>query len=206
MKTDPFVVPLVLALSLACALAVHAETGTLSGKKLIEYGWDVPTIEYVADNLAAMEARPFDGLIFKLSGGRNVLEPQADPVDRFQDDLSVAPRVSWNKFTDNFVLMLSASEQDWFSDEHWEHITRRAAQMAHVARLAGCVGVCFDPEPYGTTPWSYLKAAHRKDKSFAEYQAMAHERGTEFIRAIESELPAPKVLTFFLDSVFRDLL
>ncbi len=206
MKSDWFGVFLVLVVVMAGSPAVHTQVGPLSGKKLIEYGWDVPTLEYVADNLAAMEARPFDGIIFELSGGKNVLEPQADPADRFQDDLNVAPRVSGDSFTDNFVLMLSASDQDWFSDEHWEHITRRAAQMAHVARLAGCVGVCFDPEPYGTTPWSYLKAVHRKDRTFAEYQAMARERGAQFIRAIESELPAPKVLTFFLNSVFRDLL
>ena len=102
--------------------------------------------------------------------------------------------------------MLSASDQDWFSDEHWEHIACRAEQMARVARLAHCVGVCFDPEPYGTTPWSYLEAAHRESKTFAEYQGVVRERGAQFVRAIESEMPAPKVLTFFLHSVFRDLL
>ena len=165
MKTDWFVVFLVLLVSVAGPRAVHAEAGPLSGKKLIEYGWDVPTLEYVAHNLAAMEARPFDGVIFTLSGGKNVLEPQADPADRFQDDLKVAPRVSWNNFTDNFVLMLSASDQDWFSDEHWELIARRAAQMTRVARLAGCVGVCFDPEPYGTTPWSYLEAGAQGEQN-----------------------------------------
>jgi len=206
MRLDRFFVILALVASVASVLTSHAEGGPSSGKKLIEYGWDVPTLEYVAENLPAMEKRPFDGIVFKLSGGKNVLEPQADPVDRFQDDLSVAPRVSWDRLTDNFVLMLSASDQDWFSDEHWEHIAQRAAQMAHVARLARCVGVCFDPEPYGTTPWSYLKAAHRENKTFAEYQAMVRERGAQFIQAIESELPAPKVLTFFLNSVFRDLL
>ena len=97
-----FVIPALVA-SMAGILTAHAEAGASSGKKIIEYGWDVPTLEYVADNLAAMEARPFDGLVFKLSGGKNVLEPQADPEGRFQDDLNVAPRVSWDNFTDNFV-------------------------------------------------------------------------------------------------------
>ena len=176
-KADWFAMLLAAALSVAGSCAVCAEAGPSSGKKLIEYGWDVPTLEYVADNLSAMEDRPFDGIIFKLSGGSNVLEPQADPAGRFLSDLNVAPRVSRNTFTDNFVLMWSASDQDWFSDGHWEHITRRAAQMAHVARLAGCVGVCFDPEPYGTTPWSYLQAVNREEKTFAEYQAMGARAG-----------------------------
>ena len=206
MKADQLFLLLALAASATGILSDHAEAGPSSGKKLIEYGWDVPTLEYVADNISTMEERPFDGVIFKLSGGMNVLDPKADPADRFQEDLNAAPRVSWRTFTDNFVLMLSASDQDWFSDEHWEHITQRAAKMARVARLARCVGLCFDPEPYGTTPWSYLKAVHRESKSFEEYQAMVRERGAQFIGAIESEMPEPKVLTFFLHSVFKDLL
>ena len=205
-KTGCFAMLFAAGFSVAASCAGHAAAEPLSGKKLIEYGWDVPTLAYVAENLSAMEKRPFDGIIFKLSGGKNVLAPEADPPDRFQDDLNAASRISWNNFTDNFLLMLSASDQDWFSDEAWEHITGRAAQMARVARRAGCAGVCFDPEPYGTTPWSYLKATHKQAKSFAEYQAMVRARGGQFIRALESELPQPTILTFFLYSVFRDLL
>src|SRR5438105_8671968 len=43
----------------------------LRGKKLIEYGWDVPTPAQMRDEISAMEKRPFDGLIFRLSGGQN---------------------------------------------------------------------------------------------------------------------------------------
>jgi hypothetical protein len=205
MKRNRFVIWPVFVLAAAAAFAADREE-TSSGKKIIEYGWDVPTLEYIADNISAMEQRPFDGIIFKLAGGNNVLEPQADGEGRFEADLKAAPRVSWNAFTDNFVLMLAASDQDWFSDAHWENITRRAARMACIGRHARCKGVCFDPEPYGTNPWSYLTAAHVREKTFAEYRAMARRRGAQFIMAIERELPAPKVLTFFLLSTFRDLM
>ena len=70
------------------------------------------------------------------------------------------------------------------------------------ARLARCVGVCFDAEPYGANPWAYTRAAHRGTKSFGEYEAIVRRRGGQFVRAIESELPKPKILTFFQLSLF----
>ena len=33
-------------------------------KKLIEFGWDVPSPEFVRDHIREMETRPFDGVIF----------------------------------------------------------------------------------------------------------------------------------------------
>ncbi len=37
-------------------------------KKLIEYGWDVPTPAYVKEHIQEMEKRPFDGVIMRLAG------------------------------------------------------------------------------------------------------------------------------------------
>ncbi len=184
----------------------YAESASPAGKKLIEYGWGVPTLPYLAEHAPALEERPFDGIVFKLAGGSKVLEPQRDTGARFENDWEAAGQVTWGRFTDNFVLMHAASQQDWFSDEDWENIARRAARMAQIARQAGCVGVCFDPEPYGPNPWSYLKAAHKTTKTFTQYKDIARIRGTQFMQAIESEMPAPKVLTLFLHSVLSDLL
>ena len=142
------------------------------------------------------QAKPFDGLIFRLKGGNQVFDPQPWESSRFAEDYTILPTINWGSFTDNFIIMFAASDQDWFSDDHWAAITNNARLIARAARLAGCVGVCFDAEPYGTNPWVYSGAAHYETKSFAEYEAIVRQRGAEFIQAIEKELPAPKILTF----------
>ena len=172
-----------------------------SGKKLIEYGWDVPVPEYIEGHIREMEQRPFDGIIFKLQGGNNVFDPVVWDKARYQRDFEALPLIQWQKFTDNFILMLAASNQDWFNDAHWKAIEKNTRLIARAARLSHCTGICFDAEPYGVNPWTYTKAVHRDAKSFTAYQVIARKRGAQFIQAIEKELPNPTLLTFFLDSV-----
>ncbi len=200
-------IPLVFA---GLALGWNARGATRDGnaaldKKLIEYGWDVPFVDFVRDHIREMEKLPFDGLIFKLRGGGRVFTPKEWTQKRFAADYAAAKAVHWKKFTDNFVIMWAASKQDWFDDRQWEAITENVRLVARAARLARCVGICFDPEPYGPNPWSYARAAHRKEKSFAEYEAMARKRGAMFARAVEAELPDPVILTFFQLSLFPQL-
>ena len=192
-------------LMMSGANAAESGNTSLGGKKLIEYGWDVPTPDFIVSHIRDMEQRPFDGLIFKLQGGSNVFDPAPWDEARYQKDFEVLPKIEWKTFTDNFVIMLAASNQDWFNDAHWTAIEHNAALVAKAARLAHCVGICFDAEPYGENPWAYSKAAHRDTKSFAEYKRMARQRGAQFMRAVERELPNPKVLTFFLNSYFLEL-
>jgi len=174
-------------------------------KKIIEYGWDVPVPDLIRAHIREMEQRPFDGIIFRLSGGANVLEPAPWDEAKFAPDYENLKNIPWEKFTDNFVLMLAASSQDWFDDAHWTAIERNVGLVAKAGQIGKCVGICFDPEPYGTNPWIYTKAPHRDAKSFAEYEAKVRQRGAQFIKAIEKELPIPKILTFFQLSLFGDL-
>jgi len=171
-------------------------------KKLIEYGWDVPSPDFIRANIREMEKRPFDGLIFRLKAGSNVLEPVAWDDAKLAPDIEDLKNIQWEKFTDNFVIALAASKQDWFDDAQWKIIEQNVALLAKAARIGKCVGICFDPEPYGDNPWDYTKAAQHEAKSFNEYQAKVRERGAQFIRAIEREFPNPKILTFFQLSLF----
>ncbi len=172
-------------------------------KKLIEYGWDVPTPAFIRLHIHEMEQRPFDGLIFRLKGGTNVLEPAEWTESQFAEDFDNLANTPWEKFTDNFVSMLAASKQDWFDDAHWSLIEKNTALVAKAGRIGKCVGICFDPEPYGNNPWDYRITAHKDTKTFAEYQAKVRERGAQFIRAIEREFPNPKILTFYQIALFR---
>jgi len=196
-----------VCLILATSLLAQTAAGVAAlDKKLVEYGWEVPTPDFIRANIRQMEQRPFDGLIFKLKAGTNVLEPKAWEESKFAKDLEDLREITWEKFTDNFVIMLAASNQDWFNDEHWKAIENNVRLVARAAKVGRCVGICFDQEPYGENPWAYTKAAHRQSKSFAEYEAIARRRGAQYIRAVEGEFPKPKILTFFQLSLFGGLL
>jgi hypothetical protein len=187
------------------AVAQDAGSPLPLGKKLIEYGWDVPFPDDVRAHIREMEQRPFDGLIFKLHGGGKVLTPVPWDPAQFEQDYEDVQNIDWQRFTHNFVIMWAASDQDWFNDAHWDAIVGNVRLVAKAARLAKCVGVCFDAEPYGTNPWLYAKAAHRESKTFEEYETKVRARGVQFIRAIEAELPDPDILTFFLVTYVRDV-
>ena len=200
-----FLVGTALGVTLAFwASAASAQTGA-TGKKVIEYGWDVPSPDFIAEHIREMEQRPFDGLIFKLLGGNSVLDPKPWDEHRYDRDFEILPTIEWQRFTDNFIIMFAASNQDWFDDAQWDAIVGHARLIARAGRVAKCTGLCFDAEPYGDNPWAYTSAAHRDTKSFTEYEDMARRRGAQFIQAIEAELPKPKILTFFLDSLFFDM-
>lgn len=182
-----------------------ASTKVSLDKKLIEYGWDRKNSEYVAKNIRQMEKRPFDGIIFSLCAGGKVFNFTKPDLASFDKDFKACSEIKWDKFTDNFIILFAASKQDWFNDEHWANITENARLMTRAAKLAKCVGICFDHEPYGFNPWSYKTAAHSKEKSFAEYEAIARKRGAQFMRAVESEMPGLTILTFFQLSYFGNI-
>ncbi len=174
-------------------------------KKLIEYGWDVPTPAFIRANLPAMEQQPFDGVIFRLEGGGNVLEPEAWPREKFAADYDNLRQIEWARMTDNFLIMWAASTQDWFNDDHWRAVENNTALVARAARIGRCAGICFDPEPYGQTPWDYAQTARLTAVSFEEYQRQVRLRGAQFMRAVEREFPGPVMLFLYEFALFAEL-
>jgi hypothetical protein len=192
------------------SFSVCAAAGTADGTpvalphKVIEYGWDYPAADYIRQNIAEMTKRPFDGVIFRMNGGTTVLQPTAWTEANFAGDYENLAAIEWGSFTDNFVVMHAASDQDWFNDEHWSAIEANVRLVARGGKVARCVGVCFDPEPYGTNPWCYRTTAHKAERSFAEYESVVRKRGAQYIRAVETEMPHPKVLSFYLFALFAE--
>lgn len=176
-------------------------------KKLIEYGWDVPQPSYVADHIRDMEKRPFDGLIMRVSAiGGVFLRDKIDENDpALVKEFSALPKIAWDKFTDNFICMYSASTMDWFSDADWESVLQRARLCARAAKLGHCKGVCFDYEPYGDNPWQYSSQKQAKQKSFEEYAAQVRKRGGQFMDAMQAEYPGLVMHTFFQFSLFPQI-
>jgi hypothetical protein len=188
--------------------AAHAQSSPPERpvKKLIEYGWDVPCPDQLRKDIGNMERKPFDGVIFRLREWNHAFDPR--PWDETQlqpqyDDLAAIP---WNTFTDNFLCLYAANnwQMDWFNDEQWSSITANLRLSAKAAKIGHCVGIVFDPEPYGDNPWEY--PGQNQGRTFGEVEAQVYKRGAQFMTALQTELPNVRLLTFFHQSLFEDLL
>jgi hypothetical protein len=190
--------------ALAAVGSSEAQVGT-SGKKLIEYGWDVPTPAQMQDELAAMERRPFDGLILRLSAGHNAFLTK--PLDRlaFTEDERTLRSLQFKRFHDNFVLIWGSppADFDWFSDTQWGVIETNAEVLVNIAQAGRLRGICFDPEPYDFSLWDYSKQHGTNAHSFTDFQAKVRQRGAQLMRAFEKEMPGAMILTFFHLSLYE---
>jgi hypothetical protein len=200
---------MIVLLSQVCARATSDGEATLHHmatshhKKIIEYGWDVPTAEFIQQNIAQMETSPFDGIIFMIDeSGSHAFDTRPWTEDDMQ--LNTLAQIEWDEFTDNFLILFSANHygMDWFNDTHWQTIAANMRLYARAARTAGCVGIVLDPEPYGSNPWEYSAQLY-PDKSFAVVEAQVRQRGAQWLSAIQDEFPNPRILSFYLLSVVR---
>jgi hypothetical protein len=179
-----------------------------TGKKLIELGWDqfyAPDPAFIRDNIREMEKRPFEGIAFRLPPeDSNVfhLKDWRENKAEQKKQLEVLSSIKWDKFTNNFLTIYAASDMDWFSDEDWKTVLAKVQFNARAARTAGCVGIVFDPEPYGSDPWIYTRQKHTAQYNFDAYSQKAYERGQQFMRVMEKEMPAVKLLMLYQYSWF----
>jgi hypothetical protein len=189
-------------LSIALVVVLLAGVALTAGaqpveKKLIEYGWDVPLPTYIEQHIATMQKRPFDGLIFRLSGVSNVFAARDYDAGTYAAEAAAGSRIQWGPFTDNFICMYAASEMDWYSNADWEWVLRNASLCAQAARRSQCRGVCFDYEPYGNNPWDYHAQKWAAQRPFSEYQQVVRTRGAQFMQALQDAQPGLVVHTFF---------
>lgn len=171
----------------------------LAEKKLIEYGWDVPTPAQMQEMLPTMEQRPFDGLIFRLAGGHNAFEIKPLDPATFAEDERILKQLKFQRFKHNFVLVWGSpnAQWDWFDDIQWKAVEHNAQLLVRVGRAGGIKGICFDPEPYDFELWNYSKQKRHGSKSFAEYRAQVRLRGQQLMRAFEKVMPGALILSFF---------
>jgi hypothetical protein len=166
-------------------------------KKLIELGWDATTPDFVKNNITSMEQRPFDGFVMNLNAGKTIFNKTAYPDSAYTNDRNDLAATKFTKFN-NFISIWGAREGNWswFDDSDWAATVTNAQNFAKTAKIGKFKGFFFDPEPYGTNPWSYNSGLY-PNQSFSEVQAKVRQRGGEFMNAIQSEMPEVKILTLF---------
>ena len=169
-----------------------------TGKRLIELGWDSPTPDFVRANIAQMEQRPFDGVVMRLNAGKTIFNKTAYPADAYAADRTDLSATKFSKLNQNFISIWAAREANWswFDDADWAATLTNASNFAKTAKVGGIKGFFFDPEPYGTNPWSYSASLY-PNQSFTAVQAKVRQRGGTFLSAIQLEMPEVKILTLF---------
>jgi len=174
-------------------------------KKIIEYGWDVPYPDFVRDNIREMEKRPFEGIIFRTKGFDHVFDVRLWNKADLQPQLDTLAQIKWGRFTDNMLTLYAANRwnMDWFNDEHWKVIVENMKLFSLAVTSGNCIGVCFDPEPYGENPWAY--PGIYKEKSFTEVGDQVRRRGQQFMGALQTEKGELRVLSFFFMALFANV-
>jgi len=175
-------------------------------KKIVEYGWDVPYPDFVRDNIREMEKRPFDGIIFRTKDFNHAFDVRPWKQADLQPQLDTLAQIEWQKFRDNFLTLYAANNwnMDWFNNEHWKVIAENMKLFSLAVRSGHCVGLCFDPEPYGTDPWIY--PGTYKDRSFQEVAEQVRRRGRQFITALQEHMPQLTILSLFQLGLFGDIM
>jgi hypothetical protein len=196
-----------VAASPSSATASPTTASATAGKKLIEFGWDSPSSDFVRQNIANMEKSPFSGFTMQLSVGSNIFNKTAYAESDLANDRANLKATKFTTLTENFIRMDTRSEQgwNWLNDSDWKAALENVRQTTRTAKVGNFKGIIFDTEPYGISPWTYSPAAYG-GKSYAQVSAVVRQRGREFITAVHEEMPGAKILTtWFLSVIKRQL-
>ncbi len=187
---------------------VSAQTKVVNRKKLINASWNNLTPAKLKENLAQLEARPFQGVMWRVSfPGSSVFQKTSFPDSVFDTDIATLNTIRSAKLTDNFLKMDCAIDTgwDWFDDKHWEATEVNIRNFARAAKRTNSKGIMFDPESYGRLSWKYPDQLLKDSKSFGEYQEKLRERGSRFITVMEEEFPGIHLIfLFFLSANYDD--
>ncbi len=177
---------------------------TQADKKLIEYGWDVPTVSFIRDNIDMMQKRPFDGVAFKLSGEEeqpsNAFDSRKWAETELQFDSLSA--IKWGNFTNNFIVLWASNPvtMDWFDDQRWDIITANMRLFSKALKISQVKGVFFDPEFYAVRQthslWFYTSDIY-PTTSRNEVEIMVRKRGAQFMTALQSDVDTIDFLSFY---------
>ncbi len=194
------------ALAGAQPAASRPATGSVAGKKLIEFGWDEPDTAFMRKHAAQMDATPFDGCVFHLrqrhADGHdsdfiwNCWGKQAVPDAQMQHAIDDLKATTFKRLRHNFLRFnVTPGELDWFDD--YAAVTHNARLAARVAREGRCAGILFDTETYNAPLFNYAKQRDAAKHSWEQYAAQARLRGREVMRAFQEGYPGLKLLLTF---------
>ena len=109
----------------ACVWLVVTVAGwaeTPAAKKLIEFGWDMPTPDQLRANIGVYENLPFDGIGVKLPMGQEIFTKTPYPDADYQIQRDILADINFTNLTDNFLVMWGTAEDGWLwtNEADWQ--------------------------------------------------------------------------------------
>jgi len=184
-----------------------------SGKgRVIEFGWDTPTIPWLCENAAITECTiAFDGIILDLAQrqGQGSLSWIAwatnsipfDVQQNAEEDIELLNDANFTRLRENSFFRLNSSgwsaPPDWF-DADFNTVVSNITFMASAVNQTALAGIAFDPEDYFSNCWHYPGQKYSATKTFEQYQVQVRQRGREIAAAIKSACPGRDFTLLFL--------
>lgn len=206
MRTRALILALIVtALIRAPAAVVPASAEKLlSGKKIIEWGWDEPDTRFMGQNIARMEQLPFDGLVFHVNSSKGgTLAWQAwgkrrFGLEEFKQAVDESRRTRFRRFTDRFLRVnVTPGTIDWYDDAAWATVLNNFGVAAQIARHCGCKGFMFDVEQYEAKPFDFRQQKPRSGQGFAEYRRQVRQRRRSWMQEVNRHFPDITILLTF---------
>ncbi len=179
--------------------------------RVIEFGWDMPTIPWLHDNVTAAEGTPFHGIVLDLARregqaglSRYVWISSAIPSDlqlEAEEDIALLNASDLARLRENSFFRINSSgwsaPPDWF-DSNFNSVVSNTAFVADAVGQTALVGIAFDPEDYHFNSWYYPGQKYYTTKTFEQYQAQVRQRGREIASAIKSACRGRDFTVLFL--------
>ena len=212
----------VMATYPAC-LAADGETApSVTGKKLIKWGHDVPSTDLVRENIRRMESTGFDGIAIRFyadvpNAEGDITKTEMDnnwinarPLDKAHLSRAIGnlKATEFKRFTDNFIFMngnAGGGPAFWFADEHAAQFKRNMCLAAQVCQETGLAGFLIDMEGYGT--WTQMTSTYPLDTlKLTIDQARARVRAVtaDAARAVSEICPEITILIIYTGYTDRD--
>jgi len=184
-----------------------------SGKgRVIEFGWDTPTIGWLCENVAIAECTTaFHGIILDLAQregqaglSRHVWVSTAISSDlrqKAEEDIVLLNDANFTRLRDDSFFRINSSgwssPPDWF-DSDFNTVVSNTAFVVAAVNQTSLAGIAFDPEDYHFNSWYYPGQKYSATKTFEQYQAQVRQRGREMASAIKSACPGRDLTLLFL--------
>lgn len=198
----PVLIWLILLLSLTAPATAQAE------KRLIQMGWNTPTLQEMPAYLDAAQRTPFHGVVFDIALpseprglGWTIFSREPVNVDYVRAVGAAYKDLEWGRLTDNFLrVTVTPGNVDWFDD--FQQVQRNFRVMAELANILGFRGIMLDTEMYGDNIlFTYPRQLYKNLHSYDEYNQQAYQRGRQIMRAMNRGYPGITILLTYSTSL-----
>ena len=143
---------------------------------------------YIKDNVAVIDALPFNGIGFHFPSGYYLMNGTLYSSATLSNEWAPLKGVTWKRATNNFAVVNVDRPNDFFDD--WTATIQSFQNLAGVLRDVGIRGILFDNEEYQRNLWHYpADVSYAATKSLADYHAQARLRGGQIISAVQAVYP-----------------